>query len=146
MEYIPAVFKAVSVTFSGLAMWIGANGVFRPTSFAAGFGIPIDNTGKAPRGGDRTQHQSATSEPTTRAYVRLMGIRELATGVILALFARQGKWDEMATILVTIGVLVAGTDGLFLARVAGRTDLGVFHALPGGMIALLSGLFLWQRT
>ncbi|KAJ1333177.1 DUF4267 domain-containing protein [Microdochium nivale] len=74
-----------------------------------------------------------------------MGIRQLATGVILSTFAWRGKWDEMASILATIGVLVAGTDGYFLAAFAGRRDLGVFHALPGGLIALLSGLFLWTR-
>lgn len=150
MDYIPTAFKAVSLTFTGLALWTGANGVLRPTSFAEGFGIPIDNASRAAPVPDSKKHQrppssSAAETDTTRAYVRLMGVRQLATGVILALFARQGKWDEMATMLVTIGVLVAGTDGLFLARVAGRADLGVFHALPGGMIALLSAVFLWQR-
>lgn len=151
MDYIPTAFKAVSLTFTGLALWTGANGVLRPKSFAAGFGMPIDNASRATTPiNDRKQQQrllsSSADTDTTRAYVRLMSIRQLATGVILATFARQGKWDEMATVLVTIGVLVAGTDGLFLARVAGRTDLGVFHALPGGVIALLSAIFLWRRT
>ncbi|KAJ1337844.1 DUF4267 domain-containing protein [Microdochium nivale] len=146
MDYVPAVFKTVSVTFSTLAIWTGANGLFRPAFFAADFGLPVNTTPAAALGGKKAHQPSAADNPTTRAYIALMGVRQLATGVILATFAAQGKWEEMATILATIGVLVAGIDGYFLASVAGRPDLGIFHALPGGAIALLSGLFLWQGT
>lgn len=43
----------------------------------------------------------------------------------------------MATILSVLGFLVAGMDGLVLWR-AGKRSEGVFHAVPGGLIAGLS--------
>ncbi|DBA86180.1 hypothetical protein WJX77_005830 [Trebouxia sp. C0004] len=67
-----------------------------------------------------------------------MGVRQLATGIILLIFAQQNKWTEMATILAIIGVVVAGTDGVYLSR-AGAGNLGRFHAIPGALIAALAG-------
>lgn len=43
----------------------------------------------------------------------------------------------MATILSVLGFVVAGTDGIFLWR-AGKRREGFFHAVPGGLIAVLS--------
>lgn len=66
-----------------------------------------------------------------------MGVRQLGTGITLLTFAYQGKWTEAATILAIIGIVVAGTDGFFLAR-AGYGSLGRFHAIPGAEIAALA--------
>lgn len=66
-----------------------------------------------------------------------MGIRQFTTGLTLLIFAYQGKWMEMATILSILGFVVAGTDGYFLWK-AGMRREGVFHAVPGGLIAGLA--------
>lgn len=44
---------------------------------------------------------------------------------------------EMATILSILGFVVAGTDGYFLWK-AGMRREGVFHAVPGVLIAGLA--------
>ena len=68
-----------------------------------------------------------------------MGVRQLATGLTLLTFAYEEKWTEMATILSILGVVVAGTDGYYLAR-SGERGRAVFHAVPGALIAMLAGL------
>ncbi|KXJ87571.1 hypothetical protein Micbo1qcDRAFT_167551, partial [Microdochium bolleyi] len=77
MDYVPTIFKTVSVTFSGLAIWTGLNGLLRPAHFAADFGLSIDS--RADSKGAKAQRPS--DNPTTQAYVALMGVRQLATGV-----------------------------------------------------------------
>ena len=72
-----------------------------------------------------------------------MGVRQLATGTILLTFAYQNKWAEMATILAIIGILVAGTDGVYLAR-AGKTAQAKVHAVPGALIAALAGAVVYS--
>lgn len=71
------------------------------------------------------------------SYVSVMSVRQLGTGIILLIFAYQGKWTEAATILAVIGILVAGTDGIYLAR-AGPRGPAIFHAVPGGLISALA--------
>jgi hypothetical protein len=132
MAYIFPAFKVVSVTFACLAIATGLQGLLSPTAFATSFGIPIQPAPKA--------HEKAAL-----SYVSLMGVRQLATGITLLAFARQGKWEEMATVLVILGFLVAGTDGLFLWT-SGAGMKGPFHALPGACIALLAGAVLYTGT
>ena len=48
----------------------------------------------------------------------------------------------MATILSILGVVVAGTDGTYLAR-SGERGRAVFHAVPGALIAILAGLVIF---
>ena len=67
-----------------------------------------------------------------------MGVRQLATGITLLTFAYQTKWTEMANILAILGVVVAGTDGVYLSRF-GAGKQAMFHAIPGALIAILAG-------
>lgn len=120
---ILSIFKAVSLIFASLAVITGLQGLFTPVSFAASFGMPIESRDKP-------------ADDTAKAYVALMGVRQLATGITLFAFAWQGRWTEMATLLAVLGVIVACTDGAFLAR--RRLGLGIFHALPGLLISVLS--------
>lgn len=62
------------------------------------------------------------------------------------MFAYQGKWAEAATILSIIGVVVAGTDGWYIANVGGSVGGGLFHAGPGAAIAALAAAFLWAEA
>lgn len=130
-------FKAVSLTFSCLAMITGLQGLLLPVSFSKSFGISIPaNPSNSP---SPSKPKSSHIEITDAAlsYVSLMGIRQFTTGLTLLLFASQGKWLEMATILSILGFVVAGTDGFFLWT-AGMKREGIFHALPGALIAILS--------
>jgi hypothetical protein len=159
LEY---AFKTVSMIFALSAIATGAQALVDPVGFAKSFGIPVraaadkrqaqERVGRG--GGERDAKKAGSSKlqlverqdeaaTTTAAqsYVSLMGVRQLATGVTLITFAYQDKWSEMATILCILGFLVAGTDGLFLSR-SGAVSLGCFHAVPGALIALLSGAFI----
>jgi hypothetical protein len=71
-----------------------------------------------------------------------MGVRQLATGLIVLTFASQRKWLELATILMISGVVVAGTDGVVLAQ-NGYRSAGFWHAVPGGIISAISGMVLY---
>jgi len=140
MDYLLPTFKTVSVMFAISAVATGAQAVVDPVGFSRFFGLPLTVTNSDDNGAD-------TSRPTnilhydrclTLSYVSLMGVRQLATGIVLLIFAHQNKWTEMATILAIIGIVVAGTDGMYLSR-AGARKLGRFHAIPGALIAALAG-------
>jgi hypothetical protein len=143
MSYILSAFKAVSFTFAVLAVATGVQALWDPVGFAASFGIPIHVAPKT-NDNDNTINPSqprdklALSNATAASYVALMGVRQLATGITLLTFVYQGKWNELGTLLVILGFLVAGTDGVFLYR-SGAGWKGPFHALPGAGIALLAG-------
>ena len=77
-------------------------------------------------------------------YISLMGVRQFATGSTLLSFVCQNKWAEVAWILIIIGILVARTGGFYLSR-AGKMRLGQLHAVPGALIAALSGGVLYAR-
>ncbi|NPD68107.1 DUF4267 domain-containing protein [Lichenicola cladoniae] len=135
MNYILPAFKAVSVTFACLAVATGAHALWKPVGFAASFGMPLQ---PLPKKNDVNINPNRLDGKTAASYVSLMGVRQLATGFTLLAFASQGKWTEMATILVILGLVVATTDGFFLYR-SGAGAKGLFHVIPGALIALLAG-------
>lgn len=141
MDYILPAFKAVSVTFASLAVVTGAQALCKPVGFAASFGMALQ---PLPKKNDADKNPNCLGKETAASYVSLMGVRQLATGITLLAFASQGKWTDMATILVILGLVVAPTDGLFLYR-SGAKAKGPFHALPGALIALLAGAVLYLR-
>ena len=139
MDYILLGFKAVSVIFACLALATGAHALWHPFGFAGSFGISLQ---PLPEKYDANINTDGPDGNAATSYVSLMGARQLATGITLLAFAIQGKWTEMATILVILGLIVATTDGFLLYR-SGARKKGLFHALPGALIALLAGAFLY---
>ena len=136
---VDTLFKLVSVTFAFLATLTGLQALLTPVRFATSFGIPITQAGPSVP----AKSTALTQVDAAQSYVCLMGVRQLATGLILSAFAWQHKWTEMATILAVIGFLVAGTDGYYLAMRAKSISKGVYHALPGSLIASLAIAKLW---
>ena len=114
-------FQAISLIFATSAVYTGLQAIFSPIAHAKLFGLPL---------------LPSTNTERAQTYVSLMGARQLATGLILLTFAYQGKYNEMATMLTILGLMVAETDGIFLAK--RDVKAGIFHALPGALIALLS--------
>ena len=51
----------------------------------------------------------------------------------------------MATMLSISGIVVAGTDGLYLSR-SGARSKGLFHAIPGALIAVLAGAVIFTNA
>lgn len=139
MDYILPIFKVVSVTFACLAAATGAHALWNPIGFAASFGMPLQPFSK---NYEVNINPNLLAGKTVASYVSLMGVRQLATGITLLAFASQGKWTEMATILVILGLIVATIDGFFLCR-SGAGAKGLFHAFPGALIALLAGAVLY---
>jgi hypothetical protein len=128
MNFLLPAFKMVSVVFAASAVVTGIQALVDPIGSSRFFGLPVT----IPTVKDADQSQS-----TTTSYVSLMGVRQLATGITLLTFAYQRKWTEMATILTILGFVVAGTDGFYLSR-SGARNLGIFHAIPGALIALIA--------
>lgn len=126
MAYLLPTFKAVSLIFAIAAVGTGVQALVDPVGFSTSFGLPL----------------SKTASDNERSYVSLMGVRQLATGITLLTFAYQGKWREMATLLAILGIVVAGTDGIYLSQ-AGKGGLARFHAIPGALIAALAGAVLY---
>lgn len=138
MSYILPTFKAVSLIFAVSAVVTGVQAIAFPISFAYSFGIPITvKDASMSKSSASPQSSSPENNPGTLSYVSLMGVRQLATGITLLVFAYQGKWTEMATILSILGIVVAGTDGYFLS-LTGAKSQARFHAIPGALIALLA--------
>ena len=127
MNYVLPAFKAVSLIFACSAVYTGAQAILSPISFTKSFGIQLPIQAKSP----------ADFNQAALSYVSLMGVRQLATGITLLIFAYLRKWHEMGIILAVLGIVVAGTDGVYLYR-AGYPSQARFHAIPGAIIALLA--------
>ena len=154
MDYVLPAFKAVSVIFAISAVATGTQAIVNPVGFSRSFGLPLSPTITDVARRLIDTDNAAMSRPTaplhyhrslTMSYVSLMGVRQLATGITLLTFAYQNKWRESATVLTIIGIVVAGTDGIYLSR-AGSGKLGLFHALPGALIAALAGAFIYSSA
>ena len=126
--------------FATSAVATGAQAIVDPVGFSRAFGLAL--TSRVPESVGsmddaklaRTLHHHRS---LSMSYISLMGVRQLATGIILFTFAYQNKWTEVAIVLAIIGIVVAGTDGIYLSR-AGAEKLGRFHAIPGALIAALA--------
>lgn len=147
---IVSTCKAVSVIFAAAAVFTGIQAIVYPTNFATSFGIPLPHPSLKPAKAPKSKAAPTEEDfAASSAYVTLLGARQLGTGVTLLVFAYQGKWAESATILTIIGVLVAGMDGYYIAQ---STSIGggLFHALPGALIAALAAATLhagrWNET
>lgn len=132
MAWLLPTFQAVSIIFAISAVITGMQALVNPVGFSKSFGLASDS-------------KSKHSDSLSKSYISLMGVRQLSTGIILLTFALQNKRTEMATILAIIGVLVAGTDGIFLALGATKSA-GLFHAVPGAAIAALAGTVLYSHA
>jgi hypothetical protein len=149
MAYLLPIFKTVSLIFAVSAVATGAQAIIDPIGFSKGFGLALspkmtDSVGSLTDKKDEVTSKTAildSHRSLTMSYISLMGIRQLATGIILLVFAYQDKWTEMATILAIIGILVAGTDGIYLSRAGARKEAR-FHAIPGALIAALACGFI----
>ena len=131
MSYLLPTFQLVSLGSALAFIVTGLQGIFTPIDFSRSFGIPITADYSSSQKSTTLAHNNATS------YVSLMGVRQLATGITLLVFAYQNKWTEMATILSIMGFVVAGTDGFFLWR-SGEGGKAMFHVIPGALIASLA--------
>lgn len=140
---IANTFKAVSVIFAVAAVFTGLQAIINPARFAKSFGVPLHQPVHKATKAAEAKHEPRTHETaTSSSYIALLGARQLGTGITLLIFAYQGKWIESATILMIIGVLVAGMDGYYIAR-CGSLGGGLFHAVPGVCVAALAAGALW---
>lgn len=138
MAYLLPIFKSVTVIFSTASIIMGIQALAFPIGFSRTFGLPF-NVSSQPDSASSRHHTEVT-----KSYISLMGIRQLGTGLVLSTFALQGKWTEAATMLAIVGVVVAGTDGVFLAR-SGKVGKGIWHAFPGLVIAGLASAVVWRN-
>jgi hypothetical protein len=131
MTYLLPIFKAVSLIFAVASSATGVQAIVDPVGFSTSFGLALNSKES------NSKHGSLTS-----SYISLMGVRQLGTGLIISTFAYQNKWKDIATILGIIGIVVAGTDAIYLSR-AGLNGKARFHAIPGFLIAALAWVVLW---
>jgi hypothetical protein len=124
------LFKAVSLIFATASVFTGAQALLDPIAFSKTFGISIPK-----------QHDT----PLLRSYVMLMATRQLATGISILLLARQGHFIAIAYVLMVAGFIVAGTDGVLIAKMGSR-KMGIVHAGPGFVIASIAALVIWQEA
>ncbi|KAM0700290.1 hypothetical protein Q7P35_012010 [Cladosporium inversicolor] len=123
------LLKGVSLVFATASVFTGARALLDPIAFSTTFGISV------PKGHDT---------PLLRSYITLMATRQLATGISILLLARQGHFIAIAYILMVTGIVVAGTDGVFIAKMGSR-KMGIVHAGPGFVIASIAALTIWQE-
>lgn len=144
MQIILIAFIAVSIAFAIAAIATGLQAMIRPIGFSHSFGIPVVASANSRESKGSTKSLEPAIEAAT-TYISLMGVRQLATGIILLLFAFQRKWTEMAIMLSVLGIVVAGTDGAFLLLSGARSE-AIFHAIPGVLIAMLASVTLLTTT
>jgi len=123
------LFKGISLIFGVASTLTGAQALVDPIAFSKTFGITI---------------RKDQDTPLLRTYVTLMAARSLATGASVLLLAKQGQFIAIAYILMVAGVVVAGTDGVLIARMGSRKN-GIVHAGPGFVIAAIAALTVWRE-
>ena len=123
------LFKGISLIFATATVFTGAQALLDPIAFSKTFGISIPK-----------QHDT----PLLRSYITLMATRQLATGISILLLAKQAQLLAIAYILTVAGIVVAGTDGVFIAK-NGSRKMGIVHAGPGFVIAAIAALTIWQE-
>jgi hypothetical protein len=121
------VFKGIALIFGVSTVATGIQALLNPIAFSQTFGITV------PKDKDT---------PILRSYITLMATRQLATGASVLLLARAGHFVSIAYMLMVAGVIVAGTDGVFIAK-NGSTKMGVVHAGPGFVIAGIAAVTIW---
>jgi hypothetical protein len=124
------LFKGISLIFAAASVFTGAQALLDPIAFSKTFGISIPK-----------QHDT----PLLRSYVTLMATRQLAMGMSILLLARQGHFIAIAYVLMVAGFIVAGTDGVLIAKMGSR-KMGIVHAGPGFVIASIAALVIWQEA
>ena len=146
MDLLLPTFQIVSVVFAISSVATGVQAILNPMAFSRTFGLPVTiaKEGDGSKAAAISDSHKTSGNPVL-SYVSLMGVRQLATGIIVLTFAYQKKWTEMATILTILGVVVAGIDGFYLSR-SGARNLARFHAIPGALIALLAFAVILTNT
>ena len=123
------LFKPVALIFATSSVFTGVQALANPIAFSQLFGIHV------PRDKDT---------PLLRSYITLMATRQLATGITLLLLARKGQWVPVAYVLVVMGIIVAGIDGVLIAR-NGSWKMGIVHAGPGFAIAAMAAATIYTE-
>jgi len=123
------LFKPVALIFAASCVFTGAQALVNPLTFSQLFGIQV------PKDKDTL---------LLRSYITLMATRQLATGIILLLLARIGQWIAIAYILMVMGIIVAGMDGVFIAQ-NGSRKMGIVHAGPGFGIAAMAAAIIYTE-
>ena len=123
------VFKPISIIFGLMTTVGGIQALLNPIAFSKTFGIIVSKE---------------SDTPMLRSYITLMSTRSLATGFSILLLGRVGHWVSVAYVLMVAGVVVAGTDGAFIAK-HGSTRMGLVHAGPGFVIAAVAAAVIWQE-
>ncbi|KAF7949017.1 hypothetical protein EAE96_008193 [Botrytis aclada] len=121
------LFKSISIIFGISTVITGTQALLNPIAFSKTFGITV------PKEKDT---------PILRSYITLMATRQLATGTSILLLARIGHYISIAYILMVTGILVAGTDGVFISK-NGSMKMGIVHAGPGFVIAAVAAATIW---
>ncbi|KAF7930236.1 hypothetical protein EAE99_004429 [Botrytis elliptica] len=121
------LFKSISIIFGVSTVITGIQALLNPITFSKTFGITV------PKEKDT---------PILRSYITLMATRQLATGTSILLLARIEHYISIAYILMVAGIIVAGTDGVFIAK-NGSVKMGIVHAGPGFVIAVVAAATIW---
>lgn len=123
------IFKPTAFIFSIASIFTGLQSLFRPLHFSRLFGIPI---------------VPSQTTPLLLDYISLMGSRQLSTGLATALLLLRGNDVGAGYVLMVAGVVVAGWDGVIIAR-NGSTRMGIVHAGPGFVIAAIAAGVVWTE-
>lgn len=146
MIYLLSIFKTVSVIFAISAVTINVQVIVDSIDFSRVFELTLSSTLTNSVKSFIDNEDAVTFKTTailhyhhslTMSYISLMKVRQLATRIILLIFAYQNKWTEMTIILVIIDIVVADTDEIYLSRVDAR-QLEWFHAILDALIAALA--------
>ncbi len=95
-------------------IFVGAGFIVSPSSNAAGFGIPLTNSGDLP-------------------YGRIKGIRDIFSGIALLLLLFF-KMRKAAALVFTAAIIIPATDCLIILATNGPSDIQ--HLLIHGLTAL----------
>lgn len=120
-EIVALICRGANATFAAASIITGCTAVRDPSTFADTFGLELP-----PRSSGFNQFpkeaQTALLEQqnVTRKYVSLMGVRQLATGLILLTLEWRHQWREAAIVVAISGFVVATTNWPLCGRLRSK--------------------------
>jgi hypothetical protein len=120
MAGVFALSNIAPVAAAGFIMAIGSMYLFTPHQATESFGLPLPEKG-----------------PNTHWWLRLKGVRDLVTGLVVLAVWQYGNSPRLTGIILGIDSLIALGDGSLVLASGGRaaTAFGVHGAAAASLIA-----------
>jgi hypothetical protein len=107
-------------------IFIGARFLVAPSLAAAAYGVP------------------ASTEPRSQAYLSVKGIRDIASGLFIAIFIAYGAPHPLGWFMLAAAIIPIGDAVIVLRHGGSRAIAFGVHGVTAAVMLIISGLLLFN--